>query len=99
MPDDRSQGDGARVLADLNALPGIGADKTGVHKPTFSAPHMRSLEWLAARLPVAWVTSTVDGGGDGFVPSTKIGPKVLAGSQPEYQNYAVSFDGAPCLFD
>ena len=50
MPDNRSHFDGARVLADLNALRGIGAYKTGVHKPTFSEPHMRSLEWLAQRL-------------------------------------------------
>ena len=28
--------DGARVLADLNALRAIGTFKTGVHKPTFS---------------------------------------------------------------
>ena len=40
-----------RVLADLNALRSIGAYKTGVHKPTFSEPHMRSLEWLVQQLP------------------------------------------------
>src|ERR1700686_1793749 len=53
MPDHRSDVDGARVLADLNALRAIGAYKSGVHKPTFSQPHMRSLEWLAQRLPEA----------------------------------------------
>jgi len=47
MSDNRSHVDGARVLADLHALRGIGTYKTGVHKPTFSEPHMRSLEWLA----------------------------------------------------
>jgi len=46
MPDSRSRVDGARVLADLNALRGIGAYKTGVHKPTFSEPHMRSRSGL-----------------------------------------------------
>ena len=51
MPDNRSPVDGARVLADLNALRAIGAYKTGVHKPTFSEPHMRSLQWLAQQLP------------------------------------------------
>ena len=45
--------DGARVLADLNALRAIGTYESGVHKPTFSEAHMRSLEWLAARLPEA----------------------------------------------
>src|SRR5215470_17840786 len=43
MPDVISA-DGARVLADLNALRAVGAYKTGVHKPTFSDAHMRSLE-------------------------------------------------------
>jgi len=53
MPDHRLHADGARVLADLHALRSIGAYKTGVHKPTFSEPHMRSLEWLAQRPPEA----------------------------------------------
>ena len=38
--------DGAGVLADLNALRKIGAYKSGVHRPTFSEPHVRSLRWL-----------------------------------------------------
>ena len=93
MPDDRSQVDGARVLADLNALRGIGAYKTGVHKPTFSEPHMRSLEWLAARLPEAGLTATIDGIGNVLGASTKSGPKLLAGSHLESQNYAGWLDG------
>src|SRR5258708_2660412 len=95
MPDDRSQVDGARVLADLNALRGIGAYKTGVHKPTFSEPHMRSLEWLAARLPEAGLTATIDGIGNVLGASTKSGPKLLAGSHLESQNYAGWLDGPP----
>src|SRR5258705_8463293 len=93
MPDDRSQVDGARVLADLNALRGIGAYKRGVHKPTFSARHMRSLEWLAARLPEAGLTATIDGIGNALGASTKSGPKLLAGSHLESQNYAGWLDG------
>ena len=93
MPDDRSQVDGARVLADLNALRGIGAYKTGVHKPTFSEPHMRSLEWLAERLPEAGLTATIDGIGNVLGASTKSGPKLLAGSHLESQNYAGWLDG------
>src|SRR5438132_653674 len=61
MPDTIRQADGARVLADLNALRAIGAYKTGVHKPTFSEPHARSLEWLANRLPEAGLKAAVDG--------------------------------------
>src|SRR5258706_2243126 len=93
MPDDRSQVDGARVLADLNALRGIGAYKTGVHKPTFSGPHMRSLEWLAGRLPEAGLTATIDGIGNVLGTSTKSGAKLLAGSHLESQNYAGWLDG------
>jgi beta-ureidopropionase / N-carbamoyl-L-amino-acid hydrolase len=93
MPDDRSQVDGARVLADLNELRGIGAYKTGVHKPTFSEPHMRSLEWLAGRLPEAGLTATIDGIGNVLGTSTKSGAKLLAGSHLESQNYAGWLDG------
>ena len=93
MPDIRSHVDGARVLADLNALRGIGAYKTGVHKPTFSEAHMRSLEWLAGRLPEAGLTAAIDGIGNVLGTSTKGGPKLLAGSHLESQNFAGWLDG------
>ena len=64
MPDNPPHADGARVLADLNALRNIGAYKTGVHKPTYSEPHMRSLEWLSQRLPQAGLTAEMDGIGN-----------------------------------
>jgi N-carbamoyl-L-amino-acid hydrolase len=93
MPDNRSHVDGARVLADLNALRGIGAYKTGVHKPTFSEPHIRSLEWLAQRLPEAGLAATTDGIGNVLGTSAKPGPKLLAGSHLESQNFAGWLDG------
>src|SRR5437763_11237555 len=93
MSDQRFHVDGSRVLADLNALRGIGAYKTGVHKPTFSAPHMRSLEWLARRLPEAELCATIDGIGNVLGTSTKSGPKLLAGSHLESQNFAGWLDG------
>jgi N-carbamoyl-L-amino-acid hydrolase len=93
MPDNRAGADGARVLADLHALRAIGAYKTGVHKPTFSEPHMRSLQWLAARLPEARLTVTIDGIGNLLGTSTRSGPKLLAGSHVESQNYAGWLDG------
>jgi N-carbamoyl-L-amino-acid hydrolase len=93
MPDSRLHADGARVLADLNALRGIGAYKTGVHKPTFSEPHMRSLQWLAQRLPEAGLTAAIDGIGNVLGTSTKSGPKLLAGSHLESQNFAGWLDG------
>src|SRR5882757_6371167 len=85
--------DGARVLADLHALRGIGAYKTGVHKPTFSEPHKRSLEWLAGKLPDAGLAATIDGIGNVLGTSAKSGPKLLAGSHLESQNYAGWLDG------
>jgi N-carbamoyl-L-amino-acid hydrolase len=93
MPDNRSHVDGARVLADLDALRRIGAYKTGVHKPTFSEPHMRSLEWLAQRLPAAGLTADIDGIGNVLGTVAKSGPKLLAGSHLESQNFAGWLDG------
>src|SRR3984885_9624809 len=93
MPDHRLQADGARVLADLTALRGISAYKTGVHKPTFSEPHLRSLEWLAQRLPEAGLAASIDGIGNVLGTSAKAGPRLLAGSHLESQNYAGWLDG------
>jgi N-carbamoyl-L-amino-acid hydrolase len=93
MPNDRPSADGERVLADLNALRAIGAYKTGVHKPTFSEPHKQSLEWLVQKLPDAGLTAAIDGIGNVFGRSAKPGPKLLAGSHLESQNYAGWLDG------
>src|SRR5258707_1430703 len=93
MPDNRSHVDGARVLADLNVLRDIGAYKTGVHKPTFSEAHIRSLQWLAERLPEAGLSAEIDGIGNVLGTSTKSGAKLLAGSHLESQNFAGWLDG------
>jgi beta-ureidopropionase / N-carbamoyl-L-amino-acid hydrolase len=92
MPDG-SEADGARVLADLYALRTIGAHKTGVHKPTFSEPHMRSLTWLMERLPEAGLAAEIDGIGNVLGTSKKPGAKLLAGSHLESQNFAGWLDG------
>jgi N-carbamoyl-L-amino-acid hydrolase len=92
MPD-QSPVDGARVLADLNALRAIGAHKTGVHKPTFSQAHIRSLQWLVQQLAEADLTAGIDGIGNVISASAKSGPKLLAGSHLESQNYAGWLDG------
>ena len=86
MPDEILPFDGARVLADLNALRAIGAYKTGVHKPTFSEPHKQSLDWLVQKLPHPDLFAAVDGLGNVFRTSTKPGPKLLAGSHHGSQN-------------
>ncbi len=93
MNDNLSRADGARVLADLHALRAIGAYKTGVHKPTFSEPHLRSLQWLMQRLPEAELTGEIDGIGNIIGTSTKPGLKLLAGSHLESQNHAGWLDG------
>jgi N-carbamoyl-L-amino-acid hydrolase len=93
MPDNHMPFDGARVLADLNTLRGIGTYKTGVHKPTFSEPHVRSLAWLAEQLPSAGLTAEIDGIGNVLGTSAKSGPKLLAGSHLESQNFAGWLDG------
>ena len=93
MTDNLSRADGARVLADLHALRAIGTYKTGVHKPTFSEPHLRSLAWLVQRLPEAGLTGEIDGIGNILGTSTKAGPKLLAGSHLESQNHAGWLDG------
>jgi beta-ureidopropionase / N-carbamoyl-L-amino-acid hydrolase len=93
MADISSRVDGDRVLADLNALRAIGAYKTGVHKPTFSEPHLRSLAWLVQRLPEAGLAGEIDGIGNVLGISAKPGPKLLAGSHLESQNHAGWLDG------
>lgn len=93
MIDRLPRAEGARVLADLHALRAIGPYKSGVHKPTFSEPHLRSLQWLMQRLPDAGLTGEIDGIGNVISTSTKPGPKLLAGSHLESQNQAGWLDG------
>ena len=93
MTNNSSGVDGARVLSDLHALRAIGTYKTGVHKPTFSEPHLHSLAWLVQRLPEAGLTGEIDGIGNVLGTSTKGGPKILAGSHLESQNHAGWLDG------
>src|SRR3954464_4524540 len=93
MSETHLQVDGPRVLADLHALRDIGAYKTGVHKPTFSDAHMRSLEWLVQRPPPTGLPAAIDGIGNVLGTSTKSGPKLLAGSHLESQNFAGWLDG------
>ena len=91
MPDTHASGE--RVLDDLHALRALGVYKTGVHKPTFSEPHKLSLDWLLRKLPEAGLTGAIDGIGNVLGTSAKPGPKLLAGSHLESQNYAGWLDG------
>ena len=93
MNDRRSKADGARVLADLNTLRTLGAYKSGVHRPTLSEPHVHSLQWLVRKLPEAVLAGEIDGIGNVLGTSAKAGPKLLAGSHLESQNFAGWLDG------
>src|SRR6516165_10155763 len=54
---------------------------------------MRSLWWLVEQLPGAGLTAEIDGIGNVLGTSAKSGPKLLAGSHLESQNFAGWLDG------
>ena len=91
MPDIEIEG--ARVLADLNALRRIGEYKTGVHRPALTDEHLQSIEWLVARLPEAKLSASIDGIGNVLGRSDVAGAKLLAGSHLESQRHAGWLDG------
>jgi N-carbamoyl-L-amino-acid hydrolase len=86
--------DADRLLRDLYALRSIGAYKTGVHRPTYSADDMAARHWLADRLTEAGLTPEIDGIGNVIGRSAVPGPKLLLGSHLETQPHAGWLDGA-----
>jgi N-carbamoyl-L-amino-acid hydrolase len=82
-----------RLLADLYELRRIGAYKTGVHRPTFSADDVIARQWLADRMVAAGLDATIDGIGNVVGFTRARGRKVLAGSHIESQNHAGWLDG------
>ncbi len=82
-----------RVLADLRTLKSVAAYKTGVHRPTLSAAHVVSLQWLEGELSAIGHETTIDGIANVFGISKATGPKLLAGSHLESQNHAGWLDG------
>lgn len=81
-------------LADLHALRKIGAFRTGVHRPTYSADDMQSRRWLMQRMQAAGLAAEMDGIGNVLGRHPGAGPKLLAGSHIESQNEAGWLDGA-----
>ena len=71
---------GDRVLADLRTLKSFAAYKTGVHRPTLSAAHVVSLQWLEGELAAIGHEAMIDGIANVFGISKAKGPKLLAGS-------------------
>ncbi len=83
-----------RFLQDLNELRRIGAFKTGVHRPTYSAEDMQSRAWLMERMTEAGLQAEMDGVGNVLGRHPGTGPKLLVGSHIESQNEAGWLDGA-----
>jgi beta-ureidopropionase / N-carbamoyl-L-amino-acid hydrolase len=86
--------DTARFLADLHELRKIGAYRTGVHRPTYSAEDMESRRWLMDRLGEVGLEPELDGIGNVIGRHKGSGPKLLVGSHIESQNHAGWLDGA-----
>jgi beta-ureidopropionase / N-carbamoyl-L-amino-acid hydrolase len=82
-----------RVLTDLRTLKSVAAYKTGVHRPTLSAAHVVSLQWLETELGAIGHDTMIDGIANVFGLSKAAGPKLLAGSHLESQNHAGWLDG------
>ncbi len=86
--------DAARFLKDLHELRGIGAYRTGVHRPTYSPQDMESRRWLMERLAECGLDPSMDGIGNVYGRHSGRGPHLLVGSHIESQNYAGWLDGA-----
>jgi len=86
--------DAARLLQDLRDLARIGAYKTGVHRPTYSAEDMTARHWFSTRLTEAGLAAEIDGIGNVIGRSAAPGPKLLLGSHLETQPHAGWLDGA-----
>ena len=86
--------DARRLLADLSALRGFGAFKTGVHRPTYSPVDMESRQWLVLRLQQAGLAAEIDGIGNVIGRDPGEGPRLLLGSHSETQPHAGWLDGA-----
>jgi N-carbamoyl-L-amino-acid hydrolase len=83
-----------RFLADLHALRRIGAYRSGVHRPTYSAEDMEARRWLVAELSAIGLDAGIDGIGSVFGRQRTGGPCLLVGSHLETQNHAGWLDGA-----
>ena len=81
-------------LADLHELRRIGAFRTGVHRPTYSAEDMQARNWLMQRMRDSGLEPEIDGIGNVLGRHPGPGPKLLAGSHIETQNEAGWLDGA-----
>ena len=86
--------DPARLLADLRALRGIGAQGRGVIRPAFSAADMEARRWLKRRYGEAGLDATIDGVGNVLGRSRNPGKALLLGSHSDTQPTGGWLDGA-----
>lgn len=86
--------DAEHFLRDLHDLRQIGAHRTGVHRPTYSADDMRSRHWLMHRMTEIGLQPSLDGIGNVYGRHHGPGPHLLIGSHIETQNHAGWLDGA-----
>ena len=86
--------DADRLLRDLRDLAKIGAFRTGVHRPTYSANDIEARHWVMERMRAAGLLPQIDGIGNVLGRSQATGPNLLIGSHLETQNQAGWLDGA-----
>jgi N-carbamoyl-L-amino-acid hydrolase len=82
-----------RLMGDLNHLRSIGAFKSGVHRPTYSADDMTARHWFAGRMREAGLDVMIDGIGNVIGLAAATGPRIMTGSHLESQNHAGWLDG------
>ena len=86
--------DPERLLSDLRALRGIGAQGRGVVRPAFSAADMEARRWLKARFEEAGLEASIDGVGNVLGRSRNPGKALLLGSHSDTQPTGGWLDGA-----
>ena len=86
--------DPARLLADLRNLARVGADRTGVSRPAFSADDMAARRWLATRFADAGLAADVDGVGSVLGRDSRASRVLLAGSHSDTVPAGGWLDGA-----
>lgn len=82
-----------RLLSDLRILSEIGRYKTGVHRPSLSAPDLEARAWLVEKMTEAGLAPRIDGIGN-VVGYSKAEKRILVGSHIESQPQAGRLDGA-----
>ena len=83
-----------RLLADLRALRGIGAQGRGVVRPAFSVADMEARRWLKRRYEEAGLEAAIDGVGNVVGRSRQPGRALLVGSHSDTQPTGGWLDGA-----